>query len=145
MLEGKLGHLTSTNHEHRLVGERIKDFLGEVDGNTSDRKLPLVHAGSFANKLANPQRRLKNEVEDWTDRLMLYSSTVRVANLAEYLTFTKNQALKTCRHPEQMTDGSLVMVANKMTGKRISPDPVELGQDISQTRHLRNQFRATCN
>ena len=37
MPQGELAHLAGTNHQHGLVGEGVKDFLGKIDGDAGNR------------------------------------------------------------------------------------------------------------
>ena len=76
VLQGQVAHLAGADDEHGLVGERVEDLAGHVDGHAGDRELALVHAGPLADELADAEGVLEDRVEDRADRLLVAGGAV---------------------------------------------------------------------
>lgn len=140
----ELPHLARAQHQHGLIAERIKDAPGDVDGHAGDRKLSLVHAGSFANQLADLESRLKNRVKNWPHRLALHGHLIGLADLAQDLTLAEHQAFDAGSHAKQMADDPLIVVTDQMIGEDPGVKVVKLSDEIGQGAYFKRGFAGAC-
>src|SRR5271166_4011509 len=132
VLECQVAHLAGADHQHGLVGERVKHLPGQVDRHAGDRKLALVHACPLAHRLTDLQRGLKDGVKDRPDRLPLDRGAVGLADLTEDLALAQHQAFQAGRDPKQVSDSPLVVVADEVPREELGPNPMEFDQEVAQ-------------
>jgi len=63
---------------------------------------------------------------------MSNGAVICIAYLTKYLAFTKDKALKTGGHSEQMANGSFIVVANEMRSEYFRFNSMKRGEKVSE-------------
>ena len=117
MLKREVAHLPGAEDEDGLVGERVEDVPGHIDGHARDRELAAVHPGLLADELADAEGVSEQVMEDRPDRFPGVGGLVGVADLAEDLPLAEDEAFEARRDAEQVADDRLVVVGDEVAGE----------------------------
>ena len=125
-----------------LSAKVSKTSLARSTATLATESLPWSMPVRSRTCLADPERGLKDGVEDRPDRLPLDRGAVGLADLTEDLALAQHQALQAGRDPKQVSDSPLVVVADQVPGEELGPNAVELDQEVAQGVGLGNGLGA---
>ena len=124
-------HLAGADDENATAGQRAESIRSHLDGSMTDRRRASPDGCLGARPLAGFDRVPEQQVECCLGSAFGLRQLPSGAHLAEYLALAEHCRIESRRDLEQVSDGSVVVLAVEVGVQFVGVEPAEIAEEVA--------------